>query len=142
MRRIPLTMTMSNSRKMSKRREADNSRSRRKFFNIVFKNLKKPNRKTAFVLNWADYLFTAGGQLPPDERELLTLLGKAVKDKKVEYLSAEVNDSTVILITSKLAMFPISFYQENPEVACVTLSRPRQNRARAHARKDRERIRR
>lgn len=93
-------------------------------FNIVFKNLKKPNRKTAFVLNWADYLFTAGGQLPPDERELLTLLGKAVKDKKVEYLSAEVNDSTVILITSKLAMFPISFYQANPEVACVTLSRP------------------
>mgnify|MGYP005761709315 FL=1 len=93
-------------------------------FNIVFKNLKKPNRKTAFVLNWADYLFTAGGQLTPDERELLTLLGKAVKDKKVEYLSAEVNDSTVILITSKLAMFPISFYQANPEVACVTLSRP------------------
>ena len=93
-------------------------------FNIVFKNLKKPNRKTAFVLNWTDYLFTAGGQLPPDERELLTLLGKAVKDKKVEYLSAEVNESTVILITSKLAMFPISFYQANPEVACVTLSRP------------------
>lgn len=93
-------------------------------FNIVFKNLKKPNRKTAFVLNWADYLFTAGGQLPPDERELLTLLGKAVKDKKVEYLSAEVNESTVILITGKLAMFPISFYQANPEVACVTLSRP------------------
>lgn len=93
-------------------------------FNIVFKNLKKPNRKTAFVLNWADYLFTASGQLPPDERELLTLLGKAVKDKKVEYLSAEVNESTVILITSKLAMFPISFYQANPEVACVTLSRP------------------
>ena len=93
-------------------------------FNIVFKNLKKPNRKTAFVLNWADYLFTAGGQLPPDERELLTLLGKAVKDKKVDYLSSEVNESTVILITSKLAMFPISFYQANPEVACVTLSRP------------------
>ena len=93
-------------------------------FNIVFKNLKKPNRKTAFVLNWADYLFTSGGQLPPDERELLTLLGKAVKDKKVEYLSSEVNESTVILITSKLAMFPISFYQANPEVACVTLSRP------------------
>ena len=31
-------------------------------FNIVFKNLKKPNRKTAFVLNWADYLFSSGGQ--------------------------------------------------------------------------------
>lgn len=93
-------------------------------FNIIFKNLKKPNRKTAFVLNWADYLFSSGGQLPPDERELLTLLGKAIKDKKVDYLSAEVNESTIVLITSKLAMFPISFYQGNPEVSCLTLSKP------------------
>ena len=99
-------------------------------FNIVFKNLKKPNKKTAFVLNWADYLFSSGGQLPPDERELITMLGKAIKDKKTEYLSAEVNESTVILITSKLAMFPISFYQGNPEVACLTLSKPdREERA-------------
>lgn len=93
-------------------------------FNIIFKNLKKPNKKIAFVLNWADYLFSAGGQLPPDERELLTLLGKAIKDKKIDYLSSEVNESTVVLITSKLSMFPISFYQGNPEVACLTLSRP------------------
>ena len=93
-------------------------------FNIVYKNLKKPNHKIAFVLNWADYLFTVGGQLPPDERELLILLGKAIKDKKVEYLSAEVNESCVILITHKLSMFPLSFYQGNPEVACLTLPRP------------------
>lgn len=93
-------------------------------FNIIFKNLKQPNRKRAFVLNWADYLFTTGGQLPPDERQLITLLGKAIKDKKVDYLSAEVNESTIVLITSKLAMFPISFYQGNPEVSCLTLSKP------------------
>ena len=93
-------------------------------FNIIFKNLKKPNRKIAFVLNWADYLFTVGGQLPPDERELLTILGKAIKDKKVEYLNSEVNESSIILITSKVAMFPISFYQGNPEVSCLTLSKP------------------
>ncbi|MCH5157802.1 MAG: ATP-dependent Clp protease ATP-binding subunit [Clostridiales bacterium] len=93
-------------------------------FNIIFKNLKKPNRKTAFVLNWADYLFSTGGVLPPDERELLTLLGKAIKDKKVDYLSSEVNESTIVLVTSKLAMFPISFYQSNAEVSCLTLSKP------------------
>lgn len=93
-------------------------------FNIIFKNLKKPNKKIAFVLNWADYLFSSSGQLPPDERELLTLLGKAIKDKKVDYLSSEVNESTVVLVTSKLSMFPISFYQGNPEVACLTLSKP------------------
>ena len=39
-------------------------------------------------------------------------------------LSAEVNESCVILITNKLSMFPISFYQGNPEVACLTLPRP------------------
>ena len=92
-------------------------------FNIIFKNLKKPNRKTAFVLNWADYLFSTGA-LPPDERELLTLLGKAIKDKKVDYLSTEVNESTIVLVTSKLAMFPLSFYQGNPEVSCLTLPKP------------------
>lgn len=93
-------------------------------FNIIFKNIKNPNRKIAFVLNWADFLFTTGGVLPPDERELLTLLGKAIKDKKVEYLNTEVNESTIILITSKVSMFPIAFYQGNPEVSCLSLSRP------------------
>lgn len=93
-------------------------------FNVVFKNLKKPNRKTVFILNWADYLFSAGGQLPPDERELITLLGKAIKDRPVDYLNSEVNESTVVLVTNKLSMFPISFYQGNPEVSCLTISRP------------------
>lgn len=93
-------------------------------FNIIFKNLKNPNRKIAFILNWADYIFATGGQLPPEERELLTILGKAIKDKKVEYLNPEVDESSIILITSKVAMFPISFYQSNPEVSCLTLSKP------------------
>lgn len=93
-------------------------------FNIIFKNLKKPGHRSAFVLNWADYLFSNGGQLLPDERELVTLLGKAIKDKKVDYLSPEVNESVVVLITGKLSMIPISFYQSNPEVSCLTLPRP------------------
>lgn len=93
-------------------------------FNIIFKNLKKPNRKMAFILNWADYIFTSGGQLPQDERQLLTILGKAIKDKKVDYLNSDVNESTIVLITSKLSMFPISFYQGNPEVSCLTIPKP------------------
>lgn len=93
-------------------------------FNIIFKNLKKPNKKMAFILNWADYIFTSGGQLPQDERQLLTILGKAIKDKKVDYLNSDVNESTIVLITSKLSMFPISFYQGNPEVSCLTIPKP------------------
>ncbi len=96
-------------------------------FNVVFKNLKKDNRRVAFVLNWADYLFSTGGMLGPDERELLVLLGKALKDRPVNYLplsSQDVNESMVILVTGKLSYLPISLYQGNPEVSCLTLSRP------------------
>ena len=45
-------------------------------FNIVFKNLKKPNRKTAFVLNWADYLFQAADNYRPTRENLSQCSGK------------------------------------------------------------------
>jgi len=92
-------------------------------FNIVFKNLTNKNRKIAFVLNWADYLFSTNG-FSDDERQNLTLLSKAIKDKKVDYLSTDINESTIIIVANKLSMFPISFYQGNPEVSTITLSRP------------------
>jgi len=92
-------------------------------FNIVFKNLTNKNKKIAFILNWADYLFQLSG-FSEDERQNLTLLSKAIKDKKVDYLSTDINESTVIIIVNKLAMFPVSFYQGNPEVSTITLSRP------------------
>jgi len=101
----------------------------KEIFNIVFKNLTNRNRKIAFILNWADYLFTSnmsnlGDEFAADERMNLTLLSKAIKDRKVEYASTDVNESTVIIISGKLSMIPISFYQGNPEVSTVTLSRP------------------
>jgi len=71
-------------------------------FNLVFKNMINPKRKVAFVLNWADYLFGNGNQLMDDEREYLTLLGKAIKDRKVDYLSEDTNGSVVILIANRL----------------------------------------
>jgi energy-coupling factor transporter ATP-binding protein EcfA2 len=101
--------------------------------NIVFKNLTNKNSKIAFVLNWADYLFSSNG-LSEEERLNLTLLSKAIKDKKVDYLSPDVNESVIIIVTNKLSMFPISFYQGNPEVSIVTLSRPdREERERLFA---------
>ncbi len=93
-------------------------------FNLVFKNLTNKNRKTVFILNWSDYLFSNGGQHDNEERQNLTLLGKSIKDKKVNYLSTDVNESTIILITNKLSNFPLSFYQANPEASTITLSKP------------------
>lgn len=95
-------------------------------FSIIMKNLLNKNKRIAFVLNWADFLFS-GSQLSTEEREEIIILGKAIRESIPEYKSQkseEVNESTVILITNKLSMFPISFYQSNPEVSIVTLPKP------------------
>ncbi len=106
----------------------------KEMLNIVMKNLLNKNKKVAFILNWADFMFS-GTQLPPDEREELTILGKAVREKMPDYSSTDVNESTVILITNKLAMFPISFYQNNPEVSTLTLPKPDREEREAMLRK-------
>ncbi len=93
-------------------------------FNIVFKNLINPKRKVGFILNWADYLFSSNNQFTDEERQNVTLLGKSVKDRKINYLNTDVNESTVILVANKIGLFPISFYQSNPEVSCLTLQKP------------------
>lgn len=95
----------------------------KEMLNIVMKNLLNKNKKVAFILNWADYMFS-GTQLPPDEREQLTILGKAIREKMPDYNSTDVNESTIILVTNKLAMFPIAFYQGNPEVSTLTIPKP------------------
>ncbi len=72
---------------------------------IIFKNLKKPNRKTAFVLNWADYLFTASGQLPPDERDLLTLLSE-IGEKHTRLLLCVSGGGSLALLDDLLSEKP------------------------------------
>lgn len=106
----------------------------KEMLNIVMKNLLNKNKKVAFILNWADYMFS-GTQLPPDEREQLTILGKAIREKMPDYNSSDINESTIILITNKLAMFPISFYQGNPEVSTLTLPKPDREEREAMLRK-------
>lgn len=106
----------------------------KEMLSIVMKNLLNKNKKVAFILNWADFMFS-GTQLPPDEREQLTILGKAIREKMPDYNSSDVNESTVILITDKLAMFPISFYQGNPEVSTLTLPKPDREEREAMLRK-------
>lgn len=106
----------------------------KEMLNIVMKNLLNKNKMVAFILNWADFMFS-GTQLPPDEREQLTILGKAIREKMPDYNSIDVNESTIILITNKLAMFPISFYQGNPEVSTLTLPKPDREEREAMLRK-------
>lgn len=103
--------------------EPFNTKDVKEMLSIVMKNLLNKNKKVAFILNWADFMFS-GSQLSIDEREQLIILGKAIREKLPDYNLSDVNESTVILITNKLSMFPLSFYQNNPEVSTLTLPKP------------------
>ena len=98
--------------------------------NVVYKNVIDKKKKVAFILNWSEYLFSVNG-LSDDERQNITLLGKALKDRKVEYLNSDYNESVVIMILGKSTGLPLSFYQGNPEVEIITLQKPDRDERRA-----------
>lgn len=91
--------------------------------NVVYKNVIDKKKKVAFIINWSEYLFSVNG-LSEDERQNITLLGKALKDRKIDYLSSDCNESVVVIILNKASGLPLSFYQGNPEVEIVTLQKP------------------
>ena len=91
--------------------------------NVVYKNIIDKKKKVAFIINWSEYLFSRN-ELSEDERQNITLLGKAIKDRKVDYLDNDYNESVLIMILNKASALPLSFYQGNPEVEIITLQKP------------------
>lgn len=90
-------------------------------FSIILRNFPREDMRVVYVINWADYVFD-DRDLPQAQREWLTLLGKAIKEKKVN--PYEYKNSTIIMITNKLSMIPISLYLNNPDVSCINISKP------------------
>lgn len=93
-------------------------------FSLVHRTLSNSLKKTAFILDWSDYLFSSGGQLDPTDRQYLTLLGKSLRDLEPKYNGKDTRGSCVIIITSKSSLMPITLYSSNPEVSIVTISKP------------------
>ncbi len=91
--------------------------------NVIYKNVSDRKKKIAFIINWSEYIFGTNG-LSEEERQNITLLGKALKDRKVEYSNLDCNESVVIMVLNKASGLPLSFYQGNPEVEIVTLQKP------------------
>ena len=91
--------------------------------NVVYKNVIDKKKKVAFIINWSEYIFGVNG-LSEEERQNVTLLGKALKDRKVDCFSSDYNESVVVMVLGKASGLPLSFYQGNPEVEIVTLQKP------------------
>ena len=91
--------------------------------NVVYKNVIDRKKKVAFIINWSEYIFGTNG-LSEEERQNITLLGKALKDRKMDYSNVDCNESVVVMVLNKASGLPLSFYQGNPEVEIVTLQKP------------------
>ncbi len=92
--------------------------------NLVCRTMTDKNRRVAFILDWSEYLFSSNGMLDIDDREHLTLLGKAIRTLEPRVGSKNVRGSTVVIITSKSTYIPISAYSGNPEVSIIPVSKP------------------
>jgi len=91
-------------------------------FNVVLRTMNDEKRRTVFILNWADYLFSAGN-LDPTDRCCITLLGKTLRDMVPRHNEKD-RGSSVILVANKMSALPLSFYNGNPEVSQITITKP------------------
>lgn len=94
-------------------------------FNLVRLNISNPpsNYRYAFIINVADFIFGSATATDAAEREWLTLLFKSVKDREVSS-RLRSDENVVIFITKSLGSLPVSLYQKNPDVSCITISKP------------------
>lgn len=92
--------------------------------NVVCRTMTDRNQRVAFILDWSEYLFSSNGMLDADDREHLTLLGKAIRTLEPRFGTKNVRGSTVVIIASKSSYIPIPAYSGNPEVSIITVSKP------------------
>jgi len=92
------------------------------FCRVIFKNISNPDRKYAFIVNFSDFIFTEH-MTDQGERDNLTLLLKAIKERKLNY-SHENLGSSIIFITNNISKLPIALYQGNPDANLITIPKP------------------
>lgn len=97
------------------------------FFPYMLSVIKNGSNKTAFVLDYSDYLFGNANSLSEKERYYLTTLGK-ILDASQSYNMLDSQFASVgnivIIITKNNAMIPPAFYLNNSMVSSVNVPMP------------------
>ncbi len=97
------------------------------FFPYMLQAISGGSGKTAFILDYSDFIFGNANSLSDAERQYLTVLGKTLKDSQsYDMLSPnfEAVGNIVVLITKNNAMIPPSYYLNNPLVSSVNIPLP------------------
>ena len=105
------------------------------FFPYMMNAISNGQSKTAFILDYSDYIFGNANSLSDAERQYLTVLGKTLLDsQKYDMLSTDFDEvrNIVVLISKNNAMVPPAYYLNNPLVSSINIPLP--------SRKERERF--
>lgn len=97
------------------------------FFPYMMQTIKGGSGKTAFILDYSDFIFGNANSLSDAERQYLTTLGKTLKDSQsYDMLSPKFDavGNIVVLVTKNNAMIPPAYYLNNPLVSSVNIPLP------------------
>lgn len=93
------------------------------YFRLIYENIIDEDRKVCFICDLSDYVFPSEQMLADQERQWLTMIAKAFKNRKLEY-TENVIGSSIVFITNNLSKLPISLYQNNPDANLITIGKP------------------
>ncbi len=97
------------------------------FFPYMMQLIMGGAKKTAFVLDYSDYIFGNANALSDAERQYLTVLGKTLQDSQsYNMLSPDFDavNNIVVLVTKNNALIPPAYYLNNPLVSTVNVPLP------------------
>ena len=100
------------------------------FFPYVLSTIKNNTKKTAFILDYSDYIFGNSNALSEVERNYMATLGKVLeKSQSYNMLTDEFADigNVVIVVAKNNAMIPPAFYLNNPMVSSINVPMPGRN---------------
>ena len=101
------------------------------FFPYMLNVMKNSSNKTAFILDYSDYIFGNANSLSEKERDYLAILAKTLETAQ-SYNMINITDITdigniVVIVAHNNAMIPPAFYLNNSMVSSVNVPLPGRN---------------
>jgi hypothetical protein len=89
--------------------------------------LSDSTERAVFILDWQQYLVGNPAHQDLAERQLLTILAKAVAEQPVGQTGSDAlkgPTGLLVIITSSLGNLPVSLYKDNARTKVITVSKP------------------
>lgn len=99
------------------------------FFPYMLNVMKNSSNKTAFILDYSDYIFGNANSLSEKERDYLAILAKTLEAGQSYSMNSSFADigNIVIIVAHNNAMIPPAFYLNNSMVSSVSVPLPGRN---------------